>query len=141
MKILSRILKHKNPYPAFKTIQKNIQPNTSNWIWRIGQSIWNQFFKQNPWENIWNNTFYSYCWPENNNEVYIILHYATRTNDHIYRWANQKHLKSPNCKLCDQTENINHLHIHCKRNKKIWKHSQKYYKCLTKKNAHHCNTY
>ena len=65
----------------------------------------------------------------------MLIHYATRTNDRIYRWTNQKHLhcKSPNCKLCDQIENINHLYIHSKRSKKIWKHFQKYYKCLTQK--------
>ena len=63
----------------------------------------------------------------------MILHYATRTNNHIYRWTNQEHLKSPNCKLCDQIENINHLFIQCKKNLKTWKHFQRYCKCLTKK--------
>ena len=63
----------------------------------------------------------------------MILHYVTRTNDHEYRWTNQKHLKSPSCKPCDKTENINHLYIHCKRNKKIWTDFQKYYTSLTQK--------
>ena len=97
----------------------------------IGQSIWNQFTKQNPWNQIWNNTFYSYCWPENSNILCMILHYATRTNGHLYRWTNQEHLKSPNCKLCDQIENMNHLFTQCKRNKRAWKHFQKYCNCLT----------
>ena len=47
----------------------------------------------------------------------MILHYAARTNDRIHRWTNQKHLKSPKYKLYDQIENINHLYIHCKREK------------------------
>ena len=72
------------------------------------------------------NTFYSYNWPENNNIIYTLLHYAIRTNDHIFRWINQKYLKSPICKLCKKTENIKHLFIDCKRNKKIWTHFQQY---------------
>ena len=37
------------------------------------------------------------------------------------------------CKLCDKKEDMTHLFISCKRNKKIWKDFQKYYKCLTQK--------
>ena len=36
----------------------------------------------------------------------------------MYKWADQKYLKSPNFKLCDKTEQITHLYIDCKRNKK-----------------------
>ena len=64
---------------------------------------------------------------------YIHVHFATRTNDQIHTWTNQKYLKYPNCKLCDKTENITHLYIDCKRNKKIWKYFQKYYQTLTQK--------
>ena len=63
----------------------------------------------------------------------MLLHYATRTKDQIYRWTNQKHLKSPKCKLCEKTENIKHLYNDCKQNKKIWTHFQKYYKNLTRR--------
>ena len=42
-------------------------------------------------------------------------------------------MKSQKCKLCEKTENINHLYTECKRNKKNWKNFQKYYKNLTKK--------
>ena len=59
-----------------------------------GQSIWNQYLPQNPWNAIWKKTFYSYTWPEKNNILYMLLHYVTRTNDHMYRWTNPKHLKS-----------------------------------------------
>ena len=83
--------------------------------------------QKNPWKQTWNNTFYSYCWPENNNILFMLLHFAARTNDHIYRWTNQKDLKNPHCKLCDKKEDIIHLFITCKRNKKIWKHFQKYF--------------
>ena len=38
-----------------------------------------------------------------------LLHFPTRTNDQIYRWTNQKYWKSPNCKLCDKTENITQI--------------------------------
>ena len=41
----------------------------------------------------------------------MLLHYATRTKDQIYRWTNQKHLKSPKCKLCEKTENIKNTSI------------------------------
>ena len=44
-----------------------------------------------------------------------------------------KHLKSPKCKLCEKIENIKHLYVDCKRNKKIWTHFQKYYKNLIQK--------
>ena len=98
----------------------------------LGQKIWNQY-SHNEWKQIWNNTFFSYCWPENNNILYIVLHYSTRTNDHIYRWTNQKHLKNPNCKLCNKEEDIIHHYIFCKRNKRIWKHFQRYYHKLTQK--------
>ena len=42
-------------------------------------------------------------------------------------------MKSPNCKLCDKTDNVTRLYIDCKRNKKIWKYFQKYYQTLTQK--------
>ena len=84
----------------------------------LGQNIWNQY-SNNDWKQIWNNTFFSYCWPENNNILYMLLDYSARTNDHIYRWTNQKHLKNPNCKLCDEKEDIMHLYISCKRNKEF----------------------
>ena len=88
---------------------------------------------QIPWNTIWKNAFFSYTWPENNNTLYILLHYATRTNDHIFRWTNQKHLKNPTCKYCKNIENIKHLFVECKRNRKIWTHFQKYYQKLTYK--------
>ena len=78
------------------------------------QSIWDQYLLQISWNAIWKNTFLSYIRPENNNALYILLHYATRTNDHIFRWTTQKHLKTPKCKLCKNTENIKHLLIDCK---------------------------
>ena len=36
----------------------------------------------------------------------MLLHLATRTNDQIYRWTIQKHLKSPKCKFFEKIENI-----------------------------------
>ena len=67
----------------------------------------------------------------------MLLHFVTRTNDQIYRWSNQKHLKSPNCKLCQTKEDIYihiyHLYSDCKRNKKVCNHFQKYYKNLIQK--------
>ena len=68
----------------------------------IGQSIWNQYIPQSPWNAIWKNTFCLYTWQYtiyNTNILYMLLHYATRTNNHIYGWKNQKHLKSPKWKL------------------------------------------
>ena len=92
----------------------------------LGQSISDQYSLQIPWNVIWKNTFLSCTWPENNNALYILLHYATRTNDHLLRWTNQKYRKTPKCKFCKNTENIKHLFIDCKRNQKIWIHFQKY---------------
>ena len=66
----------------------------------------------------------------------MILHYATRTNDHIYRWTNQEQLKSPNCKLCDQIENINHLFIQCKKKLKNLETLPKILQMLDKKRIH-----
>ena len=116
-----------------RKIYKQIIQNEYKHYIKIGQSHWNQYSPQTPWNELWKNTFYSYNWPENNNILYLLLHFATRTNDQIHRWTNQKYLKSPNCKLCDKTENITHLYIDCKRNKKIWKYFQKYYQALTQK--------
>ena len=99
----------------------------------IGQSVWDQYLPQIPWKAVWKNTFTLHTWPENNNTLYTLLHYATRTNDHIYRWTIQKHLKSPKCKLCKKTENIKHLFIDCKRNRKIWTNFQIYYQSLIRK--------
>ena len=59
----------------------------------IGKSICDQYLTQIPWNEVWKNTFSSYTWPEDNNNLYILLHYATRTNDHIYRWTKSKTLK------------------------------------------------
>ena len=82
-----------------------------------GQSISDQYLLQIPWNAAWKNIFTSHTWPENNNTLYTLLHYATRTNNHIYRWMNQKHLKTPKCKLCEKAEKIKHLFINCKRNR------------------------
>ena len=63
----------------------------------------------------------------------MLLHYTNRTNEHIYRWTNQKHLKVPKSTLCENIENIKRLYTDCKRNKKRWTHFQKYYKNLIQK--------
>ena len=114
-------------------IYKQIMQNEYKHYIKVGQSHWNQYPPQTPWNDLWKNTFYSYNWPENNNMLYLLLHFATRTNDQIHRWTNQKYLKSPNCNLCDKTEHITHLYIDCKTNKKLWKYFQKYYQTLTQK--------
>ena len=98
-----------------RKIYKQIIQNEYKHYIKIRQSHWNQYSPQIPWDDLWKNTFYySYNWPENNNILYLILHHATRTNDQIYKWTNQKHLISPYCKLCYKTENITHLYIDCK---------------------------
>ena len=112
-----------------KNIYNEILKNEYQKYKILGQTIWNH----NAWRHIWNNTFFSYCWPENNNMLYMILHYSTRTNDHIYRWTNQKHLKNPNCRLCNNKEDVIHLSFSCKRSKRISKHFQKYYYKLTQR--------
>ena len=122
------------PKISRKICYEIIQDEYKHYI-KIGQSHWNQYSPQIPWNKLWKNTFYSYNWPENNNILYLLLHYATRTNDQIFKWANQKHLKSPNCKLCDKTENVTHLYIDCKRNKKIWKYFQKHQTLTQKQNT------
>ena len=98
-----------------------------------GQSIWDQYLPQIPWNAAWKNIFTSHTWPENSSTLYTLLHYATRTNNHIYRWMNQKHLKTPKCKLCEKAENIKHLFINCKQNRKKWTHFQRYYQNLIQK--------
>ena len=77
-------------------------------------------------------------------EKYIQFIQLAKKQQHtlsIYIWTNQKHLKSPKCKLCVKTKNINHLYIDSKRNKTIWNYSQKYYQSLTKKIIHSIATY
>ena len=120
------------PKNSRKIYKKIIQNEHKHYI-KIGQSYWNKYSPQTPWNELWKNTFYSYNWPENNNILYLLLHFVTRTNDQIHSWTNQKYLKSLNCKLCDKAENITHLYIECKRNKKISKYFQKYYQTLTQK--------
>ena len=44
-------------------------------------------------EKTWKNIFISYCHPENNNLLFEIFHFATRANEYVYRWTNQRHLK------------------------------------------------
>ena len=78
-----------------KTIYHEIIKNKYENYNIIGQSIWDQYIPQNPWNTICKNTFCLYTWLENNNILYMLLHYATRNNDHICRWTNQKHLKTP----------------------------------------------
>ena len=67
-----------------KIIYQNILQKKYQHYNKIGQSIWNQHAPHIPWNLIRKNTFYSYTWPENNNIIYTLLHYAARTNDHIY---------------------------------------------------------
>ena len=114
---------------------KQIIQNECDNYFIIGRSIWNQYLPQNPWYHLWKNTFCSYTWPENNNILYIFLHFATSTNDHIYKWTNQKHLKTPKCKLCEKTENINIFTLIVKE-KNIWIHLQEYYKNPNTKRIH-----
>ena len=66
----------------------------------------------------------------------MLLDFATRTNDHMHRSTNRKHLKNPNCKLCDKKEDITHLFITCKRNKKYGNTSKNTIKVCPKKNIH-----
>ena len=120
--IIINYLKKQNTIPelpknSWKIYKQIIQNKYKHYI-KIGQSHWNQYPPQIPWNELWKSTFYSYNWPENFNILYLLLHYATSSNDQIYKWTNQKHLKSPNCKLCDKTENITHIYIDCKRNHK-----------------------
>ena len=126
------------PKISRKICYEIIQDEYKHYI-KIGQSHWNQYSPQIPWNDLSKNTFYSYNWSENNNILYLLLHIATRTNDQIYRSTNQKYLKSPCCKICDKTENITHLYTDCKRNKKIWKYFQKYYQILHKNKIHRYN--
>ena len=84
----------------------------------MGQSHWNQYSPQISSNDLWKNTFYSYSWPENN-IFYFLLDFASKTNDQIYRWTNEKHLKFPNRKLCDKTENLTHLYTDSKKQKNL----------------------
>ena len=102
-----------------RKIYKQIMQKEYKHYIKIGQSIWNQYSPQIPWNELWKSTIYSYNWPENNNMLYLLFHCVSRTNHQIYKWTNQKHLKSPNCKLCNKTENITHLYIDCKKQKNL----------------------
>ena len=123
MKTSSTMLKKQNTILELpkkpQKIYRQIIKNKHKHCIKIEQLHWNQYSPQFSWNDLWKNTFYSYNGSETNNILYLLLHFATRTNDQIYRWTNQNHLKSPNCKLCDKTENITHLYNECKRNKKI----------------------
>ena len=99
----NKILNFKN---NSKIIHTKIIQNEYDKYLIIGQSIWNQYIQNNPWKQLWKNTFYSYNWPENNNILYMLLQFATKTNDQIYRWTNPKHVKSPNCKLYQKNKKI-----------------------------------
>lgn len=113
-----------------KQIYQHIMKKENTNYNTIGQSIWNQYLKKIPWEKVWKNTFMSYCFPENNNILYKLLHFATRTNEYVYRWANQKHLKTPLCTYCKKPENIIHLFIESKKVQKIWKFFEKVFNKL-----------
>ena len=116
-----------------RKIYKQIIQNEYKHHIKIRLTIWNQYSPQIPQNELWKNAFYSYNWPEKNNILNLLLHYATRANDQVYKQTNQKYLKSPNCKLCNKTENITHLYIDQKRHKKNWKYFQKHYQTLTQK--------
>ena len=106
----------------------------------IGQSIWNQYIQNNPWKQLWKNTFYSYNWPENNNTLYMLSQFATKTNDQIYRWTNPKHVNSPNVNYAKRKI----IYITCiltaKGIKKSVIISKDIIKISYKKNTRHCNT-
>ena len=72
-----------------KQIYKHILKNEYKSHNIIGQSIWEKFKKNIPWQKIWQNTFISYFIPENNKILYKLLHFATKTNEYVYRWTNQ----------------------------------------------------
>lgn len=78
-------------------------------------------------EKTWKNIFISYCHPENNNLLFEIFHFATRANEYVYRWTNQRHLKTPLCYYCEKFENMTYLFIDSKKAKKIWEFFQKFY--------------
>ena len=110
MKTSSTMLKKQNTILELpkkpQKIYKQIIKNKHKHCIKIAQLHWNQYSPQFPWNDLWKNTFYSYNGSETNNILYLLLHFATRTNDQIYRWTNQNHLKSPNCKLCDSNSSL-----------------------------------
>ena len=86
--ILTYIKKHNkiiNFQNNSKLLYKQIIQNEYDKYLIIGQSIWTQYLQNNPWKQLWKNTFHSYNWPERNDKLYMLLHFATRTNDQTYQ--------------------------------------------------------
>ena len=82
--ITNHLHKYKDPLKLkqnVKQIYKHILKNEYKNYNIIGQSIWAQCKRNIPWKKIWQNTFISYCIPENNNILYKLLHFATRINE------------------------------------------------------------
>lgn len=55
--------------------------------------------------------YFSFLTAYQNNILYILLHFAIRTNEYVYKYMNQRHLKTPLCYYCKKPENITHLFI------------------------------
>ena len=122
------------PKISRKICYEIIQDEYKHYI-KIGQSHWNQYSPQIPWNDLSKNTFYSYNWSENNNILYLLLHIATRTNYQIYRSTNQKYLKSPCCKICDKTEDKLIFTLTVRETKKFGSISKKYPNSPQKQNT------
>ena len=99
-----------------------------------GQRIWQLEAKFNiNWKQIWNNTFFSYCFPQQNNVLYKTLHYVLPTKRHIYTHTRHKGKLKATCSDCDAQESINHLFTECNRSKEIWAYFELTLELLTKK--------
>ena len=116
-----------------RKIYKQIIKNVYKHYIKIGQSHhigqWNQYSPQVQWNDLWKNTLYSYNWLENNSILYLLLHFATRANDQINRWINQKQMKSPNCKETNPKTNNHNTNPHMENKKQttIWRYNHPSY--------------
>ena len=81
-------------------------------------NTWNQFETNIPWKKTLINIFRSYYLQENINLLSITLHFAKHTNEYVYRWTNQRHLKMFYY-YCHKSENITHLSLDFKKVKKL----------------------
>ena len=95
----------------------------------IGKTLINlQFLK------IWNNIYYSYGPPHTSDLLFGLIHYATKTSQHIYNCSRDKENLTANYDYCHLLEHNLHLFITCNQIKKIWKNYEPIYIKLTNKN-------
>ena len=95
-----------------ETIYKEILEKGSQNHTISGEKKWKEKITNIEFNKIWKNTYLSYSKPYTKDLLFKILHYATQTNNYVYRISRNKTDIKPYCDYCNLVEDNIHLLQH-----------------------------